>query len=75
MIDARAVKLRAYFEKLGGHYHVRVFMGRGTRGRVGRLTMDENDWAMFTGMLDAAAADGWDVRYSEEPPDHEDAVT
>ncbi len=35
------------YEKLGGHYHCRIFSGGGlnqTYARIGDITMDEDDW-------------------------------
>lgn len=41
---------RTRYQKLGGHYHVRVFSSKtanGTFAKLGDLTMDEKDWPAF----------------------------
>lgn len=39
-------QLKVYYEKHGGHYHCRLFIGEHnqTFAKVGELTFDENDW-------------------------------
>jgi hypothetical protein len=51
-LQPRVFRTRA--EKLGGHYHVRVFSAQGvdhTFAGIGTLVMDESDYAAFTEAL------------------------
>lgn len=49
-IDTGTAWFTVYGKKLGGHYHCRVYAGpfsHQRRGGLGKLTMDEKDWAQL----------------------------
>lgn len=69
-----------YGELEGAHYHCRLFAGPGfgKRGRIGTLTMDEDDWAKWQQLAEVSdlvnVTDETDVNRGtpseqEEPPD------
>jgi hypothetical protein len=57
---------RVRYQKLGGHFHTRVFSAenpRGTFAKLGELTFDEKDWASFLAQLGT----GWEFIDEAEP--------
>lgn len=57
---------RLRYEKLGGHYHCRVFSTttyNGTWAKLGDLCLGEDEWTTFVGTLQ-----GWSILAEVEHP-------